>query len=92
MRVKSINCTDFSKKKTNCTDCGSSLTRSGKTCSTIFFLVDPTTIKHFYFLNQMVLCMARGNLTCNHVTKQARREGFFDKDKTCLNSLLGADF
>ena len=45
------------------------------------FLVGPTTIKHFYFLNQMVLCMATGNLTCNHVIKQARREGFFDKDK-----------
>jgi hypothetical protein len=56
------------------------------------FLVDPTTIKLFNFLIKRYYVWLRVNLIRSHITKQAQRKGLFDKDKTCLNSSLGADF
>ena len=72
VRVKSINCTDFSKKKKlfmwTVRQWSMSPLFSGsppwevakccfyKTCSTTAKLVGPTSINHFFFLNQMVIC------------------------------------
>jgi hypothetical protein len=36
------------------------------------FLVGPTTIKHFFLLNQTVLCVAAGEPHPRHVTKRAQ--------------------